>query len=79
MLSVNRTGLAPIVFHWGTPMNRNKLKIRRRALLAVSVLFAALLATAGNAGSGNSGIGDAGSVATATREVPIGRYRSVEL
>ncbi len=74
-------------------MNRIKLKISRRALLAVSGLLAASMATAGNAagnagaastGTGNTatlniGIGDAGSVDTAAREIPIGRYRSAEL
>lgn len=43
-------------------MNRIKHKISRRALLAISGLFAASLATAGNAG---------------TSEVQVGRYQSV--
>ena len=45
-------------------MNRIKHKISRRALLAISGLFAASLATAGNAG---------------TSEVQVGRYQSVML
>ena len=45
-------------------MNRIKQKISRRALLAISGLFAASLATAGNTG---------------TSEVQVGRYQSVKL
>ena len=48
-------------------MNRIKHKISRRALLAISGLFAASLATAGNTGTSNAG----------TSEVQVGRYQSV--
>ncbi len=50
-------------------MNRNKHKISRRALLAISGLFAASLATAGNAGTSN----------TKTSETQVGRYQTVRL
>ncbi len=48
-------------------MNRIKHKINRRALLAISGLFAASLATAGNTGTSTAG----------TSEVQVGRYQSV--
>ncbi len=48
-------------------MIRIKHKISRRALLAISGLFAASLATAGNTGTSNAG----------TSEVQVGRYQSV--
>ncbi len=48
-------------------MNRIKHKISRRALLGISGLFAASLATAGNTGTSNAG----------TSEVQVGRYQSV--
>ncbi len=48
-------------------MNRIKDIISRRALLAISGLFAASLATAGNTGTSNAG----------TSEVQVGRYQSV--
>jgi len=48
-------------------MNRIKHKISRRALLAISGLFAASLATAGNTGTNSAG----------TSEVQVGRYQSV--
>lgn len=48
-------------------MNRIKHKISRRALLAISGLFAASLATADNTGTSNAG----------TSEVQVGRYQSV--
>ena len=48
-------------------MNRIKHKISRRALLAISGLFAASLATAGNTGTSNAG----------ASEVQVGRYQSV--
>ena len=48
-------------------MNRIKHKISRRALLAISGLFAASLTTAGNTGTSNAG----------TSEVQVGRYQSV--
>jgi conjugative transfer region protein (TIGR03748 family) len=52
MLSVIGAGLAPDVFHSGTPMNRNNDRNSRRALLAISGLFAASLVTAGNVETG---------------------------
>ncbi len=48
-------------------MNRIRHKISRRAFLAISGLFAASLATAGNTGTSNAGIS----------EVQVGRYQSV--
>ena len=48
-------------------MNRIKHKISRRALLAISGLFAASLATAGNTGTSNA----------ETSDVQVGRYQSV--
>ncbi len=48
-------------------MIRIKHKISRRALLAISGLFAASLATAGNTGTSNAG----------ASEVQVGRYQSV--
>ena len=53
-------------------MNRIKHKINRRALLAISGLFAASLATAGNTGTNNVGTSSAG-----ISEVQVGRYQSV--
>ena len=50
-------------------MNRIKHKISRRALLTISGLFAASLATAGNTGTSNAG----------TSEVQVGRYQSVRM
>ncbi len=50
-------------------MNRIKHKISRRALLAISGLFAASLGTAGNTGNSNAG----------TSEVQVGRYQSVTM
>jgi type IV pili sensor histidine kinase/response regulator len=58
-------------FHSGTPMNRIKHKISRRALLAISGLFAASLAIAGNAGTISAGISSDG-----TSEIQVGRYQS---
>jgi type IV pili sensor histidine kinase/response regulator len=55
-------------------MNRIKHKISRRALLAISGLFAASLATAGNNETNNVGTSDAGA-----SEVRVGRYQSVML
>ena len=66
MLSVIGAGLAPVVLHSGTPMNRIKHKISRRALLAISGLFAASLVTAGNVETSNAG----------TSEVQLGRYQT---
>lgn len=53
-------------------MHRIKHKISRRALLVISGLFAASLATAGNIESSN-----AGTSSTGTSEVQVGRYQSV--
>ena len=50
-------------------MNRIKHKISRRALLTISGLFAASLATAGNTGTSSAG----------TSEVQVGRYQSVTM
>ena len=50
-------------------MNRNKYKISRRALLAISGLFAAPLITVGNAEASDAPIS----------EVQVGRYQSVVL
>ncbi len=58
-------------------MNRIKHKISRRALLAISGLFAASLATAGNTGTNCAGTGNAGTSNARTSEVQVGRYQSV--
>ena len=50
-------------------MNRIKHKISRRALLAISGLFAASLATAGTTGTSSAG----------ASEVQVGRYQSVTM
>lgn len=64
MLSVNSTGLAPVVYHLRITMNQINHKCSRRALLAISGLFAASLVTAGN---------------VETSEVQVGRYQTVML
>ena len=55
-------------------MNRINNKISLRALFAISGLFAASLATAGNTETGKIG-----TSSTGTSEVQVGRYQSVKL
>ncbi len=60
-------------------MNRINYKCRRRALLAISGLFAALLIRAGNVEASNAGTSTTGTSITGTSEIQVGRYQTVML
>jgi conjugative transfer region protein (TIGR03748 family) len=79
MLMVIGAGLAPVVYHIGTPMNRINHKCSRRALLAISGLIAASLVRAGNVEASNGGTGNTGTSNTGTSVVQVGRYQTVML
>ncbi len=60
-------------------MNRINHKCRRRALWAISGLFAALLIRAGNVEASNAGTSTTGTSNTGTSEIQVGRYQTVML